>query len=352
MIVAGATAYPPPPAPAEQRRHESVIITAVHLDPDDENALLATADLLPRCGAVEFDFGCLHEDVPPEDAGWWAYAEFPGGERIRVENQRDPIEAFKALAARILDGGMCTTCKRLVTTSDEGIRVRATINILDGSKMSQEDAAAHVRRNGACHWRRDGKRWYKGCDPHLRPKPIPPEGDDEIHSSEKLARALEQIDDPAMYYMVDRARSGYYHSFLSPHALPELELVKDLRDLGHDELVARVMDGEFDETRAESAAWERSGDYQATVDALRDEGMYADIKGGAAQFFDAWSKLSPGQREKLEQEARRRAYRYTGLDSIVDKDTDNKDTDKDKEQRRNRTRQARKTKRQQRKRGK
>lgn len=347
MIVAGATAYPPPRAPAEHRQHESVIITAVHLDPDDENALLATADLLPRCGAVDFDFGCLHEDVPVEDAGWWAYAEFPGGERIRVENQRGPIEAFKALAARILDGGMCATCKRLVTTSDEGIRVRATINILDGSKMSQEDAAAHVRRNGACHWRRDGKRWYSGCDPHLRPKPIPPEGDDEIHSSEKLARALEQIDDPAMYYMADRARSGYYHSFLSPHPLPELELVKDLRDLGHLELVARVLDDEFAETNAESAAWGRSPDGQEADAELQKSGMYADVKGAMTQFFDTWSKLSPEQRANLEQAARRSAFRYPGLDSTVDKDAD-----RDKEQRRNRTRQTRKTKRQQRKRGK
>lgn len=347
MIVAGATAYPPPPAPAEHRQHESVIITAVHLDPDDENALLATADLLPRCGAAVFDFGCLHEDVPVEDAGWWAYAEFPGGERIRVENQRGPIEAFKALAARILDGGMCATCKRLVTTSDEGIRVRATINILDGSKMSQEDAAAHVRRNGACHWRRDGKRWYSGCDPHLRPKPIPPEGDDEIHSSEKLARVLEQIDDPAMYYMVDRARSGYYHSFLSPHPLPELELVKDLRDLGHLELVARVLDDEFAETNAESAAWGRSPEGQEADAELRKSGMYADVKGAMTRFFDTWSKLSPEQRANLEQAARRSAFRYPGLDSTVDNDAD-----RDKEQRRNRTRQARKTRRQQRKRGK
>lgn len=350
MIVAGATAYPPPRAPAEHRQHESVIITAVHLDPDDENALLATADLLPRCGAVDFVFGCLHEDVPVEDAGWWAYAEFPGGERIRVENQRGPIEAFKALAARILDGGMCATCKRLVTTSDEGIRVRATINILDGSKMSQEDAAAHVRRNGACHWRRDGKRWYSGCDPHLRPKPIPPEGDDEIHSSEKLARVLEQIDDPAMYYMADRARSGYYHSFLSPHALPELELVKDLRDLGHLELVARVLDEEFEETSAESEAWRRSADGEETVNELRASGMYADAKAAMAHFLDTWDNLNPEQRAEVERGARSSAFGYTGLDSVLG--TEKSTVDKDKDQRRNRTRRARKTKRQQRKRGK
>lgn len=308
----------------------------MQLDPDAENILLATADLLTRCGAVDVD-------VDSDDTGWWACAEFPGNKRIRVDNQRGPIEACKALAGRILDGGMCTTCKRLVTTSDEGIRVRATINILDGSKMSQEDAAAHVRRNGACHWRRDGKRWYSGCDPHLRPKPIPPEGDDEIHSSEKLARALEQIDDPAMYYMADRARSGYYHSFLSPHPLPELELVKDLRDLGHLELVARVLDDEFAETNAESAAWGRSPEGQEADAELRKSGMYADVKGAMTQFFDTWSKLSPEQRANLEQAARRSAFRYPGLDSTVDKD---------KEQRRNRTRQTRKTKRQQRKRGK
>jgi hypothetical protein len=326
----------------------------VKLDPDAEDVLLAITALLPRCGATDFAFG-VDEDLPSDEAGWWAYAVFPGGARIGVVNEAGPVEAFHALAGRVLDGGMCTTCKRLVTTSDEGIRVRATVNIVDGSEMSQEQAAAHVRRNGACHWRRDGSRWYSGCDPHLRPKPIPPEGDDEIHSTEKLAQALSAVDDPAMYYMVDRARSGYYHSFLSPHALPELELVKDLRELGHLELVARVLDDEFDETMAESDAWSRSEDGQETVSELRASGMYADAKGAMTAFMETWTNLSPGQRAEVERRARSDAFKYTGVDSVLDTEnsTVDKDTvDKDKERRRDRTRRTRKTKRQQRKRRK
>jgi hypothetical protein len=48
------------------------------------------------------------------------------------------------------------------------------------------------------------------------------------HTTAKLARALE----PVLAIprdMVERAKAGYYHDFLSPLDMPEVQLVADLR---------------------------------------------------------------------------------------------------------------------------
>jgi hypothetical protein len=94
------------------------------------------------------------------------------------------------------------------------------------------------------------------------------------HSTVKLAKALAEIPGvPAemMTHVVD----GYYHDFLSPLAFPEIQLVQDLRELAsrpatpHNsrpllcEMAKRVIDGEFDATKAESDEWARSEEGQA-----------------------------------------------------------------------------------------
>lgn len=314
------------------------------LDPDARQVLNASIDLFIRCGASEFDFGYLHENVRSQDADWYAYVAFRGT-RITIEHQRGPIEALDALAARLLDGGMCTTCTRICTTRPDGVVVRATVDIHNGSKVSQEEAAANVRRNGACHWVRDGERWYSGCDPHVRPKPRAPEGDDELHSTEKLARALEELDDPARFYMADRARSGYYGGFLSPHAFPQLELIKDLRELGLNDLAERVMDDEFDESAAESDAWHQSPEGQETEADLRASGQYDALKDQFDRFATAFGNLSPEQRAAMEQTAKAQALTYAGFPPQRPPGNASQQTqDRSKQARKNRKRKAKKKK--------
>jgi hypothetical protein len=72
-------------------------------------------------------------------------------------------------------------------------------------------------------------------------------------TTERLATALEAAGAPPG--MVDRARAGYYDDFKSELATPCIQLVADLRAAGLDELAARAIDGEFDGTPEESAAW-------------------------------------------------------------------------------------------------
>jgi hypothetical protein len=46
------------------------------------------------------------------------------------------------------------------------------------------------------------------------------------HTKDKLAAVLREI---GLHEMAERAATGSYHDFLSPLALPEMELEKDLR---------------------------------------------------------------------------------------------------------------------------
>lgn len=314
------------------------------LNTEDNEVIAASVNLFTRCGAQEFDYGHMLENVPSEDADWYAYVGFRGS-RITVEHQRGPVQALDALAARVLDGGMCTTCTRICTTRPDGVMVRDTVHVHTGAKVSQEEAAANVERNGACHWVRDGDHWYSGCDPHVRPKPRPPEGDDELHSTEKLAQALEALDDPVRFYMADRARSGYYGGFLSPHAFPQLELIKDLRELGLDDLAERVMDDEFDESAAESLAWSQSPDGQEAEAELRASGQYDALRDQFDRFATAFGNLSPGQRAAMEQAAKTQALTYAGFPPQRPSDKASQKTqDRSKQARKSRKRKAKKKK--------
>jgi hypothetical protein len=82
----------------------------------------------------------------------------------------------------------------------------------------------------------------------------------------RLARALEAALLPVE--MVRRARAGYYHDFLSELAMPETQLVADLRAHGQHALARRVIDGEFDATLEESDAWAESPDGRAVFRSL------------------------------------------------------------------------------------
>jgi hypothetical protein len=101
----------------------------------NDDVVIACADLVGRAGASGFEIGYLHDDVPVEDAGWYAHAQYRGT-RITVEDHRSPTGAALALAERLLDGATCR-CRQSVTLSD---------------------------RAAGCRWRLVGQRWEPGCD--------------------------------------------------------------------------------------------------------------------------------------------------------------------------------------------
>jgi hypothetical protein len=78
---------------------------------------------------------------------------------------------------------------------------------------------------------------------------------EQLPTTERLARALEAANDPALAPMIERARAGHYDDFKSQLDAPITALVRDLRAAGHLELAQRARDGEFDSTPAEGAAW-------------------------------------------------------------------------------------------------
>lgn len=99
----------------------------------DLGAVVACADLVGRCGAKSYEIGYVH-DVPSEEAGWWASAEFQGA-KILVEDHRSPSAAATALARRLLLNAGCR-CGQTATTTPGA----------DG-----------------CLWTLVGKKWLPGC---------------------------------------------------------------------------------------------------------------------------------------------------------------------------------------------
>lgn len=127
--------------------------------------VIAAADLIGRSGAKEFAIGYARENVPTEDAGWWAEAKYKGA-RISVEERRTPGEAAEALAEKILTGAKCQ-CGRDVTLSDDAE--------LGHEAAGDTLAALGLTAPGHCRWRRHGPRWRQGCEPHPdhAPEPAP-----------------------------------------------------------------------------------------------------------------------------------------------------------------------------------
>lgn len=87
---------------------------------------------------------------------------------------------------------------------------------------------------------------------------------EEIPTSERLARALEERQNARLAGIIQRAREGYYDDFRSPVDDPMSRLVRDLRQNGEHEFAGRVIAGEFAGTPAEADAWVKSREGQAT----------------------------------------------------------------------------------------
>lgn len=102
----------------------------------EQDAMVASLDLIRRMGAKTTEFGYLDDDVPVEEARWWAYAQFRGA-RVQVDDEKGPVEALEALARRLLKGARCRRCGEPVT-------------LVDGVQ--------------GCRWRRVGQKWEPGCN--------------------------------------------------------------------------------------------------------------------------------------------------------------------------------------------
>jgi len=77
-------------------------------------------------------------------------------------------------------------------------------------------------------------------------------------TKEKLADALTKAGAPIA--MREKALRGNYDDFESQSATPIVDLVRDARAVGLEDIAQRAMNGEFDSTKEESAAWfEREG---------------------------------------------------------------------------------------------
>lgn len=124
----------------------------------DEDAVTAAADLAARAGARSFEIGYLHDDVPINEAGWYAHAQYRG-HRITAEDMPTPDAAATNLAVQLLAGAKCR-CGRLVTLSDDGGVAYPDGQLADGTTWSRDD----IQRAGRCRWNRQGARWEPGCD--------------------------------------------------------------------------------------------------------------------------------------------------------------------------------------------
>lgn len=116
-------------------------------------------------------------------------------------------------------------------------------------------------------------------------------GDNPVKPSKVLlAEALSQV--PGMPpVMLTRAVDGYYHDFESPLAMPEIQLVADLRRFRSEPttgpkakallatLIQRVIDGDFGATKEESDEWARSEEGRAVFSELTDSIMRKKPRG-------------------------------------------------------------------------
>jgi len=99
------------------------------------DAVLACMDLVGRAGASGFEIGFIRDDVPIEEAGWYALATYRGT-RIMTGEHRSPSTAAMALAERLLRGAACR-CGKLVALSDDA---------------------------SGCRWQLMGKEWKPSCE--------------------------------------------------------------------------------------------------------------------------------------------------------------------------------------------
>jgi hypothetical protein len=109
-----------------------------------------------------------------------------------------------------------------------------------------------------------------------------------MHTKDFLANELQKI---GLTDLSEKARSGYYHDFLSPLDTPELELLNDLALVGTPEAMAlrqRAMAGEFDASSEESDEWAKSNEGRETFSELFGE-IPVEAKFQIGQLVFKWT---------------------------------------------------------------
>lgn len=114
-----------------------------------------------------------------------------------------------------------------------------------------------------------------------------------MHTKDRLAEALEKA---GCHAAAELAARGYYDDYLSPLALPAMQLVKDLSKIDTPEaraIIERVKDGDFDATAEEADAWARSVDGQQAPGRLISDATGPDLEAAFAEFVAAcWPGLA------------------------------------------------------------
>lgn len=77
-------------------------------DTERQERLGAVADIIGRTGATGFQIRYTDDETPTV---WVAVAEF-GDIGWETDSGRDPFEAAFRLAERLVDGGICSHCRR------------------------------------------------------------------------------------------------------------------------------------------------------------------------------------------------------------------------------------------------
>jgi hypothetical protein len=127
------------------------------LDPSQLPAVIACVDLVGRSGARNFEIGYLHDNVPVDQAAWYAHAQYRGG-RITAQDHTGPEQAATALAMRLLTGAKCR-CGKLATLIPGEAFAFTAAHTSDGAEWNADQAAAA----GQCHWRLIDATWQPSC---------------------------------------------------------------------------------------------------------------------------------------------------------------------------------------------
>lgn len=93
------------------------------------------------------------------------------------------------------------------------------------------------------------RKFRRRVRPPVQPRDWPP-GDTKT----TLVRDLEDKPQSVLRdRLIARAKAGYYHDFETELATPKVTLVKDLTNLGFDDLAQKVKDGGYDHEPATQA---------------------------------------------------------------------------------------------------
>lgn len=117
------------------------------LTTDENNQLIAAIDVIGRTGAADIEIGYDDEQRAPN---WW-YAtckvRHPGSPSgwvtATIGGQLGPVVAAEKMARKLINGGTCTHCGRVMSLA--GV------------------PSERVMSSNLCRWSRVGKRWERGC---------------------------------------------------------------------------------------------------------------------------------------------------------------------------------------------